>query len=92
MTTGSLSAPSPGEPHDLRWLPLLLVPVALLPDLAAALPLRTYFFRDFGAAFYPLHLFAARGLREGRLPDLMREARRFYRLGQGEKLERIARI
>ena len=30
-----------------RWLPLLLVPTALLPDLAAALPLRTYFFRDF---------------------------------------------
>ena len=50
------------------WLPLLLVPVALLPDLAAALPLRTYFFRDFTVTFLPLRLFAARELREGRLP------------------------
>jgi Bacterial membrane protein YfhO len=68
VTPRPLPAPSPGEPHVLRWLPLLLVPVALLPDLGAALPLRTYFFRDFGAAFYPLRLFAARELREGRLP------------------------
>jgi Bacterial membrane protein YfhO len=50
-----------------RWLPLLLVPAALLPDLGAALPLRTYFFRDFTVTFYPLRLFAARELREGRL-------------------------
>jgi len=49
-----------------RWLPLLLVPTALLPDLAAALPLRTYFFRDFTVTFLPLRLFAARELREGR--------------------------
>ena len=47
---------------------MLLVPVALLPDLAAALPLRTYFFRDFTATFYPSRLFAARELREGRFP------------------------
>jgi hypothetical protein len=51
-----------------RWLPALLVPVALLPDLAAALPLRTYYFRDFTATFYPLRLFAAREMREGRFP------------------------
>ena len=31
-------------------------------------------------------------LRPQRLPDLARESRRFYRLGQSEKLERIARI
>ena len=31
-------------------------------------------------------------LRPRRVPDLAREARRFYRLGQREKLERIARI
>jgi hypothetical protein len=49
-----------------RWLPLLLVPTALLPDLAAALPLRTYFFRDFTVTFLPLRLFAAREMREGR--------------------------
>jgi hypothetical protein len=54
-----------------RWahlLPALLVPVALLPDLAAALPLRTYYFRDFTATFYPLRLFAAREVRQGRFP------------------------
>jgi Bacterial membrane protein YfhO len=51
-----------------RWTPALLVPVALLPNLAAGLPLRTYFFRDFTATFYPLRLFAARQLRAGRLP------------------------
>ena len=49
-----------------RWLPLLLLPTALLPDLAAALPLRTYFFRDFTVTFLPLRLFAAREMREGR--------------------------
>lgn len=32
----------------------------------------------------------SRYLRAARLPDLAREARRFYRLGQREKLERIA--
>ncbi len=57
------AAPAPGWG---RWLPALLVPVALLPDLAASLPLRTYYFRDFTATFYPLRLFAARELREGR--------------------------
>ncbi len=31
-------------------------------------------------------------MRAQRLPDLAREARRFYRLGQREKLERIARL
>jgi hypothetical protein len=60
--------PLPGRLGRLgRWLPLLLVPTALLPDLAAALPLRTYFFRDFTVGFLPLRLFAARELREGRI-------------------------
>ena len=36
----------------------------------AALPLRSYYFRDFAATFYPLRLFAARELREGRLAAL----------------------
>ncbi|HEY5906733.1 MAG TPA: hypothetical protein VIZ31_01750 [Vicinamibacteria bacterium] len=31
-------------------------------------------------------------LRPQRLPDLLRESRRFYRLGQRDKLERIARL
>ncbi len=34
----------------------------------------------------------ARFLRSGRFPDLAREARRFYRLGQTEKLVRIGRM
>jgi Bacterial membrane protein YfhO len=51
-----------------RLLPLLLVPVALAADPGAALPLRSYYFRDFGAAFYPLRLFQARELAAGRLP------------------------
>lgn len=51
-----------------RWLPLVLVPVSLLAHPVAALPLRTYYFRDFGMAFFPLRLFAARELHEGRLP------------------------
>ena len=68
MRARSPSAPSSREPRLLRWLPLLLVPVALLPDPGAAVPRLTYFFRDFGLAFYPLRLFAARELHEGRLP------------------------
>jgi hypothetical protein len=55
------------EARYTRWLPFLLVPVALLPDIGAGLPLRTYFFRDFTVTFLPLRLFAARELREGRL-------------------------
>ncbi|HXY40743.1 MAG TPA: hypothetical protein VEQ10_13810, partial [Vicinamibacteria bacterium] len=68
-----MSGPAPrdrvaGEPAWTRWLPALLLPAALLPDLAAALPLRTYFFRDFTVTFLPLRLFAARELRAGRVP------------------------
>jgi hypothetical protein len=55
-----------GSRHS-RYLPLLLVPAALLPDLAAALPLRSYFFRDFTVTFLPQRLFAARELASGRL-------------------------
>ena len=57
----------PGEPRAGRWLPLLLVPVSLLPDLARAAPTASYFFRDFTVTFLPLRLFAARELRAGRL-------------------------
>ena len=56
------------EPRWTRFLPALLVPVSLLTDLGAAVPLRTYFFRDFGSAFYPLRELAARELRAGRFP------------------------
>lgn len=45
-----------------------LAVVSLLPNPGAALPFRTYFFRDFTAAFYPLRLFAARELAAGRVP------------------------
>ena len=59
--------PTPGRGWP-RWLFLLLVPVSLLSDLAVVFPLRTYYFRDFTAAFYPLRLFVAREVREGRFP------------------------
>jgi len=49
-------------------LPLLLVPVALLSDPSAALPLRSYYARDFASVFYPLQAFQARELLAGRLP------------------------
>jgi len=55
------------ESRYSRWLPLLLLPAALLPDLAAARPAGSYYFRDFTVTFFPLRLFAARELREGRL-------------------------
>jgi hypothetical protein len=41
---------------------------SLLPHLAALLPLRTYYFRDFTVTFYPLRLFQARELLAGRWP------------------------
>jgi len=50
------------------WLVLLVGLAAFLPDPAAAVPGRSYFFRDFSVAFYPLRLFFARELREGRVP------------------------
>lgn len=56
-----------GEPGWTRWLPALLVPLALLPDLAAALPTRSYFVRDLTVAFMPLRVFAAQELRSLRV-------------------------
>ena len=50
-----------------RLLPLLLVPVALLPNLAAALPLATYYLDELSTRFLPLRLLAARELAERRL-------------------------
>ena len=55
------------EPRGFRLLPLLLVPVALLSNLAAALPLSTYYFRDLSLAFFPMRLFTAHELKAGRL-------------------------
>ena len=63
----------PGRPRGTgaggssRLLPLLLVPVALLPNLAAALPLATYYLGELSTVFLPLRLLAARELAEGRL-------------------------
>lgn len=56
-----------GDAGWSRWLPVLLVPVALLGNPGAAIPGRTYFFRDLTVAFLPLRLFSARELREGRI-------------------------
>ena len=50
-----------------RGLPVLAALVAVLPDPAAALPLMTYWFRDFTVTFYPLRLLVARGLAAGRM-------------------------
>jgi hypothetical protein len=57
-----------GEPGWTRWLPALLVPLALACDLGAALPTRSYFFRDFTVTFLPLRLFVAHELRALRFP------------------------
>jgi membrane protein YfhO len=46
----------------------LAAAASLLPHLAALLPLRSYYFRDFTVTFYPLRLFQARELRAGRWP------------------------
>lgn len=48
--------------------PLGLVVVALLPEPGAALPLSTYYFRDFSLAFLPLRQYQASELAAGRLP------------------------
>jgi hypothetical protein len=45
-----------------------------------------------GLAYRYCSYLEARYLRPSRLPDLAREARRFYRLGQRQKLERIAEL
>ena len=50
------------------WLLLLLLPLSLLADLDAAVPARTYYFRDFSLGFYPLRLFQAQELGAGRWP------------------------
>jgi hypothetical protein len=57
-----------GEKGQGRWLVLLAAVVAFASDPVAAWPGRSYFFRDFSVTFYPLRLFFARELREGRVP------------------------
>ena len=61
------SRPSRQSGFD-RLLPLLLLPAALVSDPLAALPQRSYYLREFWAAFYPLRLFEARELLASRLP------------------------
>ncbi|HET7291166.1 MAG TPA: YfhO family protein [Vicinamibacteria bacterium] len=51
-----------------RWLPALAALVSLLPNLEAAWPDRTYFFRDFTLTYYPLREVMVGALREGRWP------------------------
>ena len=50
------------------WSMAVAAAAALLPHLAAVLPLRSYYFRDFTVTFYPLRLFQARELASGRWP------------------------
>jgi hypothetical protein len=60
-------APPPSFDAE-RLLPWLAALAALLPNLAAAWPSGTYYFRDFSVTFYPLRAFAARELAAGRWP------------------------
>jgi SAM-dependent methyltransferase len=46
----------------------LLAGLSVLPDPWAAAPRLAYYFRDLSVTFYPVRLFAARELHEGRLP------------------------
>jgi membrane protein YfhO len=57
-----------GEAGPGRWWLLGLVVVSLLPNLRAAWPGLTYYFRDFTVTFYPLRAFFARELAAGRWP------------------------
>ena len=71
-------SPTPGAPAPTTGAPpgpaarlallALLAALSLLPDPGAAFPRLTYFFRDMSITFYPLRVFAARELREGRWP------------------------
>jgi hypothetical protein len=63
---GETTPPAAGR-KERSWV-LLAGLAALLPDPAAIIPGRSYFFRDFSVTFYPLRLFFARELREGRVP------------------------
>ena len=57
------------EDSGRAWIPALAAAlVSLLPNPAAAVPLLSYYFRDFAIAFYPQRLFAAREWAEGRWP------------------------
>jgi hypothetical protein len=54
-----------------RWkllLPAALVVVSFLPNLWAALPRETYFFRDFTLTYFPLRSLFARAVSEGGWP------------------------
>jgi hypothetical protein len=46
----------------------LAAAASLVPHLAALVPARSYYFRDFTVTFYPLRLFQARELAAGRWP------------------------
>ncbi len=48
------------------WLPALLVFVVLTPNLRAALPGWTYYFRDFSLSYYPILDFVGAEVRAGR--------------------------
>lgn len=50
------------------WLPALLAVVSLLPNPGAALPLLSYYFRDFSLTYYPILDFVGDELRAGRWP------------------------
>lgn len=64
----AVAEPPGPEARRGRWLPLGLVVVSLLPNLRAAWPDLTYYFRDFTVTFYPMRAFFAREVAAGRWP------------------------
>jgi hypothetical protein len=68
MDDATRASAAAGE-RRTRWLPLILGAFVLLPHLGALIPGQTYYFRDFTVTFYPLRLFQARELAQGRWPS-----------------------
>ena len=76
MTGRSEASPEPeglgpasrGKGLSTGGLLAVLAGLSLLPDPWAAVPRLAYYFRDLSVTFYPVRFFAARELREGRLP------------------------
>lgn len=60
------SEPPSSLPDGPRWLPALLPVVCLTPNLSSALPIWTYYFRDFSLTYYPVREFVAAEARAGR--------------------------
>lgn len=68
-----MTSPGPGSQgrsasEGPAWLPALLALVSLLPNPGAALPILTYYFRDFSLTYFPILDFVGDEIRAGRWP------------------------